>query len=380
MRRREVGAGGAASPGKPERCEGDDAHTLYRSSESDQGTDTASCSEHQQSPSQLSMSGSGGDPQCEGNSNKRRRQDNGTPLERFDRKHLSVTDLSRQAWCEQQVVYGLELPHILQLRDDAPVVKAGSSIHLARELEIQDIVPINIESREDSWAVKLLNFLSMIQFLQAGERVRELPVFGEVEGILLVGVIDELCYSPSGELELRELKTRAQPTFPSAAQRKSHHLQVSVYKLLFEALVKGQLKKDTIVQHLQLQTERSFGSEVMLHAKKMGLFVNTFGELLDLIFLNLMYIEIPTIDVLKIEYCYQADASVIGTEVVRFEEKQVVKELKHYCSFWKGQREAQGVDIEEAWKCRSCDFADICQWREKKAEEAVERNRANHRK
>lgn len=353
---------------------------MYRSSESDQGTDTASCSEHQQSPSQLSMSGSGGGPQCESNSNKRRRQDNGTPLARFDRKHLSVTDLSRQAWCEQQVVYGLELPHILHLRDDAPVVKAGSSIHLARELEIQDIVPINIESREDSWAVKLVNFLSMIQFLQAGERVRELPVFGEVEGILLVGVIDELCYSPSGELELRELKTRAQPTFPSAAQRKSHHLQVSVYKLLFEALVKGQLKKDTIVQHLQLQTERSFGSEVMLHAKKMGLFVNTFGELLDLIFLNLMYIEIPTIDVLKIEYCYQADASVIGTEVVRFEEKQVVKELKHYCSFWKGQREAQGVDIEEAWKCRSCDFADICQWREKKAEEAVERNRANHRK
>ncbi|XP_078278496.1 exonuclease V isoform X2 [Rhinoraja longicauda] len=379
MRRREGGCG-AASPGKPERCEGDGAYTLCGSSESDHGTDTASCSEHGQSPSQLPMSGSGGDPQCESNSKKRRRQDNGTPLERFDRTHLSVTDLSRQAWCEQQVLYGLELPHIQQLREDSPAVKAGSSIHLARELEIQDIVPINIESREDSWAVKLLNFLSMIQFLQAGERVRELPVFGEVEGIFLVGVIDELCYGSSGELELHELKTRAQPTLPSAAQRKSHHLQVNVYKLLFEALIKGQLKKDTIIQHLQLQTAQSFGSEVMLHAKKMGLFVNTFGELLDLIFLNLMYIQIPTIGVLKIEYCYQADASVIGTEVVHFEERRLDKELKHYCSFWKGQREAQGVDIEEAWKCRSCDFADICQWREKKAEEAVQKNRANHRK
>ncbi|XP_051891548.1 exonuclease V isoform X2 [Pristis pectinata] len=367
-----------------ELCEGDD-HTLSKSSESESdqtghGTDKAACSGHEQSSIQLSLSGNRTDSQCEGSSIKRRRQDNRIPLERFDRKYLSVTDLSRQAWCEQQVVYGMELPHIQQLRDEVPVVKTGSSIHLARELEIQDVVPINIESQEDSWGVKLLNFLSMIQFLQTGECVRELPVFGELEGIFLVGVIDELCYNSSGELELHELKTRGQPTLPRAAQRKSYHLQVSVYKLLFEAMIKGQLNKDTIIHHLHLQTERSFGSEVIAYAQKIGLSVNTFGGLLDLIFLNLMYTEIPTVDILKIEYCYQADASVIGTEVVCFEEEWVKKELKYYCSFWKGQREAKGVDIEEAWKCRTCDFADICQWRKKKAEEAAEKNQANHRK
>ncbi|XP_072909001.1 exonuclease V isoform X2 [Hemitrygon akajei] len=328
----------------------------------------------EQSSIRLAVPGNGSDSQCEGSSFKR------IPQERFDRKYLSVTDLSQQAWCEQQVVYGMEMPHVQRLRDEHPVVKTGSSIHLARELEIQDIVPINIQCQEDSWGVKLLNFLSMIQFLQTGERVRELPVFGEVEGIFLVGVIDELCYNSSGELELHELKTRGQPTLPHAAQRKSHHLQVSVYKLLFEALIKGQLNKDTIIRHLHLQTERRFSSEVMAYAQMIGLSVNTFGDLLDLIFLNLMYAEIPTIDVLKIEYCYQADASVIGTEVVCFEEEWVKKELKYYCSFWKGQREAKGVDIEEAWKCRTCDFADICQWRKKKAEEAAEKNQANRRK
>ncbi|XP_059829410.1 exonuclease V isoform X1 [Hypanus sabinus] len=365
--------------GEPEgtqQSEGDN-YTSSKCSESNQtghGTDKASCSGHEQSSIQLAVSGNGSDSQCEGSSFKR------IPQERFDRKYLSVTDLSQQAWCEQQVVYGMEMPHVQRLRDEHPVVKTGSSIHLARELEIQDIVPINIQCQEDSWGVKLLNFLSMIQFLQTGERVRELPVFGEVEGIFLVGVIDELCYNSSGELELRELKTRGQPTLPHAAQRKSHHLQVSVYKLLFEALIKGQLNKDTIIHHLHLQTERSFSSEVMAYAEMIGLSVNTFGDLLDLIFLNLMYAEIPTIDVLKIEYCYQADASVIGTEVVCFEEEWVKKELKYYCSFWKGQREAKGVDIEEAWKCRTCDFADICQWRKKKAEEAAEKNQANRRK
>ncbi|XP_041052831.1 exonuclease V isoform X1 [Carcharodon carcharias] len=365
---------------RPELCEGDGGHTSSRSTEScctGHGTAEVTCSANEQSSNQQNVSEQESDPLCEGSSAKRRKCDGRIPLERFGRKHLSVTDLSRQAWCEQQVVYGMELPHIQQLRDEVPVVKAGSCLHLARELEVQDIVPINVESREDNWAVKMLNLLSMIQFLQAGERVRELPVFGELEGIFVVGVVDELCYNSKGELELRELKTRGQRTYPSAAQKKSHHLQVSIYKLLFEAMIKGQLNKDTITHHLHLRTDQPLGSEIRVHAQKVGFTINTFGDLLDLMLLNLTYTEIPSIDTMKIEYCYQADASVIGTEEVSFEEEWVKSELKHYSSFWKGQREAKGVDIEEAWKCRSCDFADICEWRRSKAEEATQKNRAN---
>ncbi|XP_048413089.1 exonuclease V isoform X3 [Stegostoma tigrinum] len=357
---------------KPELNEGDDGHTSSRSAEScctGQGTVEDTCSRNEQSSNQSEQKS---EMPPEGSSTKRRKQDERIPLERFGRKYLNVTDLTRQVWCEQQVVYGLELPHIEQLREEVPVVKA--------ELEIQDIVPINVESREDSWAVKILNLLSMIQFLQAGERVRELPVFGELEGIFLVGVVDELCYNSKGELELCELKTRGQRTYPSAAQRKSHLFQVNIYKLLFEAMIKGKLNKETITDHLRLRTEQPFSSEILMHAQKVGFSINTFGDLLDLMLLNLTYAEIPNIDTMKIEYCYQADASLIGTEVVYFEEEWVKSELKHYCSFWKGQREAKGVDIEEAWKCRSCDFADICEWRHSKAEEATQKNRANKSK
>ncbi|XP_072325825.1 exonuclease V isoform X1 [Scyliorhinus torazame] len=335
---------------------------------------------NEQSSSRPNVSEQESEPPNEGNGSKRRKRDGRIPLERFGWKYLSVTNLSQQAWCEQQVVYGMELPHIQQLREEVPVVRAGSCLHLARELEVHDIVPINVESREDSWAVKILNLLSMIPFLQAGEHVRELPVFGELEGILVVGVVDELRYNSKGELELRELKTRRQRTFPSAAQKKSHHLQVSIYKLLFEAMIKGQLNKDVLTQHLHLQTEQPLGSEVLVHAHKVGFTVNTFGDLLDLMLLNLTYAEILDVDTMTIEYCHQADASVIGTEVVPFEEEWVKSELKHYCSFWKGQREAKGVDIEEAWKCRYCDFADICQWRQSKSEEATQKNRANQSK
>jgi exonuclease V len=44
-------------------------------------------------------------------------------------------------------------------------------------------------------------------------------------------------------------------------------------------------------------------------------------------------------------------------------------------AWWKGAREAKGVEIEEAFKCRICDFAESCTWRKTKVEEAVEKSR-----
>lgn len=56
--------------------------------------------------------------------------------------------------------------------------------------------------------------------------MRELPVFGIIEDVFLMGIIDELCYSAKGELELRELKTRGRPFMPSGAQKKKDYFQV----------------------------------------------------------------------------------------------------------------------------------------------------------
>ena len=48
--------------------------------------------------------------------------------------------------------------------------------------------------------------------------------------------------------------------------------------------------------------------------------------------------------------------------------------------WWRGDRPAQGVEIEEAFKCRSCDFADDCEWRLKKVDEAKEKLRLSRKK
>ncbi|KAM9320297.1 exonuclease V [Gastrophryne carolinensis] len=299
---------------------------------------------------------------AESTQERKRKQEWQNPLEKYSMKYLTVTDICSQIWCEQQMVYKIEQPKILQPEKMA-VINEGASIHLARELEAHDLVSVTTQSREDSWAIKCLNVLAMIPVLQRGGRIREFPVFGELDGIFVVGVIDELGYSPKGDLELRELKTRATPTLPRSAQRKCHAFQVCLYKKLFDDLVSGALQSEVLIQHLNLQPQRELGPEVKEHAMKSGLTVSTCKDIIDLTCLNLTYSELPRVDCLKLEYCFQVDGSSLGCDIVKVEEESVMEQLRFYFAYWKGLRDHQGVDIEDAWKCRMCDYANICEWR-----------------
>ncbi|XP_040277742.1 exonuclease V [Bufo bufo] len=287
------------------------------------------------------------------------------PLEKYSLRYLNVTDISSQVWCEQQTVYKMEQPELVKPERTA-AMREGSSIHLARELEVHDIVSVTTQTREDSWAIKCLNILAMMPVLQSGGQVREFPVFGELDGIYVMGVIDELGYSSRGELELRELKTRASPTLPGSAQKRTHEIQVSLYKLLFDGLVSGVLQPDVFMQHLKLRPGQELGPEVKQHATGSGLTVSTFRDVLELTCLNLKYSELPMIDSLKLEYCFQGDGSPLGCDEVRFEKEKVLGEVAFYLSYWKGLREVKGVDIEDAWKCRMCEYSSICEWRAQK--------------
>uniref|UniRef100_A0A8C3WL35 Exonuclease V n=1 Tax=Catagonus wagneri TaxID=51154 RepID=A0A8C3WL35_9CETA len=285
-----------------------------------------------------------------------------SPMERFHLKYLYVTDLCTQNWCEQQMVYGKELPGFLTPEKSA-VLDTGASIHLARELEVHDLVTVPITTKEDAWAIKFLNVLSMIPTLQLEGRIREFPVFGEVEGVFLVGVIDELHYTARGELELAELKTRRRPVLPLDAQKNKDRFQVSLYKYIFDAMVQGKVTTANIIHHTKLDPEKPLGPSVLRHAQQGGFSVKSLGDLMELVFLTLTLSDLPVIDILKIEYIHQETATVLGTEIVAFEEKEVRSKVQHYLAYWVGHREPQGVDVEEAWKCRTCNYADICEWR-----------------
>lgn len=285
-----------------------------------------------------------------------------SPMERFHLKYLYVTDLCSQNWCELQMVYGKELPGFLT-PEKAAVLDSGASIHLAKELELHDLVTVPITTKEDAWAIKFLNILSMIPTLQSEGRIREFPVFGEVEGVFLVGVIDELHYTSKGELELAELKTRRCPVLPLSAQKKKDCFQVSLYKYIFDAMVQGKVTPGSLVHHTKLCLDKPLGPSVLRHARQGGFSVKSLGDLMELVFLSLTLSDLPAIDTLKLQYIHQETATVLGTEIVAFEEKEVKSKVRHYVAYWTGHRDPQGVDVEEAWKCRTCDYVDVCEWR-----------------
>ncbi|XP_077995268.1 exonuclease V-like [Glandiceps talaboti] len=300
-----------------------------------------------------------------------------TPLLKYRRGRLCVTDITSQSWCEQHLLYTYTVPTV-PVENEA--MTKGSSMHLARELEVHDIVPVTVTSKEDSWAIKFLNMIDGIKGLTYGSPcIRELPIFGEPfgKGIFVVGIIDEIRYNEKGELVLCEFKSRAKSrSLPSRAQKRNHALQVMIYKQLFDELVLGHLTKEHFIQHVGVDETKQLGEEVMQHMGKSGISCTLFGELLDIVLLQFQFSDLPCVDSLVVEYCFQGDCQSFASDTVKFDSDWLMGRLDHYFSFWRGQREVEGVDIEEAWKCHSCDFTEICEWKKRKEAECIAGNRS----
>lgn len=65
----------------------------------------------------------------------------------------------------------------------------------------------------------------------------------------------------------------------------------------------------------------------------------------------------------------------IGATLVAVDSEVLDQYLDEYMEWWRGERAAKGVDIEEAYKCSYCEFADICSWREGMDKENLRRAR-----
>ncbi|MCJ1388847.1 hypothetical protein MMC18_001697 [Xylographa bjoerkii] len=84
-------------------------------------------------------------------------------------------------------------------------------------------------------------------------------------------------------------------------------------------------------------------------------------------------------NVLKAEYRDQADGSILGIKTFMYDRSVIQDYIDDEMRWWKGEREAQGVVIEEAYKCRSCEFEEGCEWRISKIEEATNTYRTRSR-
>lgn len=244
------------------------------------------------------------------------------------------------------------------------------------ELAVQDSVTVSITSREDAFGLKVLNIINAILgFLNGRSVAREIPIFGAPFdcGIFVSGIIDELRFDPvTYDLDLVELKTRSTKSLPSKAQGDANRLQVSLYKKLWDDLIVGVTTKTIIRKHIAFNFEKEFGADLSMHVSASGLHCRN---------LNDIFVELSTkagammcIRRCVIEYCHQADASTIALVDAEYEERWLETRLLHAARYWRGEREAVGVDVEEAWKCGRCEFSDVCEWRRRRADECARSN------
>ncbi|KAI6759390.1 hypothetical protein HG530_010070 [Fusarium avenaceum] len=67
---------------------------------------------------------------------------------------------------------------------------------------------------------------------------------------------------------------------------------------------------------------------------------------------------------LRVQYVHRSDGREIDRHDFPVSRRALETYLTNYMEWWKGKRNAKGVDIEEAFKCRTCEFVSDCSWRQ----------------
>ncbi|KAF1979474.1 hypothetical protein BU23DRAFT_548706 [Bimuria novae-zelandiae CBS 107.79] len=192
-----------------------------------------------------------------------------------------------------------------------------------------------------------------------------------------------------------DMKTRSAHSLPSKSASRQTWMQLMLYRKLLESLTLNTVDAETVFARYDRAPLESFSEAFMSQGGAMGagdvdydpenpyavLQVNELRSYPNLLALwSLMISEfqqtIPTMsDILRAEYRYSKTGEIIGNELMVYSADTIDTYIKEEMEWWKGEREAKGVEIEEAFKCRMCDFAEICTWRKSKIEEATEKYR-----
>ncbi|CAA6654799.1 unnamed protein product [Spirodela intermedia] len=282
-----------------------------------------------------------------------------SPLKLFrSRRALSVTDVTATEWCEKQMEF--VLLHGKPERTKA--MKAGSERHVELEEEVMEKVEIRVISAEDSWAVRLMNFIFGSRQLLFDGLTRELPIIGIVEGIWMVGVIDEIRMPKNEAVQqplLVDTKTRHTATLPSEAQKRNGRLQLMCYKYLWDNTVAHSFPSDEFYSYFGLDPHSTLSDDVRDYSARLGVHAKTLEDVVIYLGDNCRLLP-PSQEKLMLRYEFQADRSLMEEYIFDYDEDWFKGRILGCLAFWSGEREASLVSKDEQWKCRFCKFYSIC--------------------
>ncbi|GAB2286868.1 hypothetical protein Dimus_021257 [Dionaea muscipula] len=185
---------------------------------------------------------------------------------------------------------------------------------------------------------------------------------GFVEGVWIVGVIDELRL-PVGETNrkpiLVDTKTRVKAKPPAVPQQRNGRLQLMCYRYLWDNLVADDLPSKQFFDWFSLDPNHILSDEIKMSTADSGFPAETLGELVKY-FRNACKVLAPADDQLLLRYELQQDNSLLGEDQFAYDIGWLKTKIQHCLEFWTGERESGYVPEEERWKCRFCQFASVC--------------------
>ncbi|KAF5751527.1 hypothetical protein HS088_TW02G00541 [Tripterygium wilfordii] len=280
-------------------------------------------------------------------------------LQRFRKNRgLNVTDITATEWCEKQMEFTL----LFGKREVNEAMKAGSVRHAKLEEEVVKKVEVRVKSIEDIWALKFLNFITGAKQLLFEGLTRELPLICFVEGVWMVGVVDEVqlpTTDPNRYPVLVETKTRVQDTLPAEPQRRNGRLQLMCYKYMWDSLVADKFPSRQFFDFFSLDPYYLLSEEIQVSTASSGFHVKTLDDVLKC-YSNTCEMLLPAHDLLLLRYELQRDNTVLGEDHFTYDPDWVKSQLQGCLEFWLGERKANFILEEEQWKCRYCQFASVC--------------------
>ncbi|KAJ0020825.1 hypothetical protein Pint_32222 [Pistacia integerrima] len=280
-------------------------------------------------------------------------------LERFrNGRGLSVTDMTGTEWCEKQMEYTL----LFGRKRVNKAMRAGKARHEKLEEEVSRNVKIRVQSGEDAWAIKFINFITKANQLLFEGLTRELPLYGFIEGVWMVGVIDEI-QMPVKETHrnpiLVDTKTRVSETLPAESQRRNGRLQLMCYKYMWDNLAAGAFPSRQFFDYFSLNPEYVLSEEIRESTADEGYPAKTLEDIVTF-YMNTWNMLPSAHNQLLLRYEFQKDQSLIGEDKFYYDENWLKSRIEDCLEFWRGEREASYTPVEDRWKCQFCQFAPVC--------------------
>ncbi|TIB97656.1 hypothetical protein E3Q17_03315 [Wallemia mellicola] len=325
------------------------------------------------------------------------------PYERFRKKagFLAATDISEIQWCAYQKLYneitgGSTIPvnkRTAEIIGDTgkkvtidrskalakeELMDKGSIHHDKLERELygyleDDLVDIRFEDDVDYYVVWLHQCCEQLATLETQGRCREFGVRGYIDGHTVQGDIDELKLDRNtNKVRVIDDKTRSDGCMPRYTNR-GHRAQLMVYHKLLSGFptfdweawftthqidIDQEVKTPLIRQQLMTEDKPSLTLRPLIaQLRRVSVFMlGNIDEEVEIVYHN------------------ANDGRHIGRDVFKYEEEEFAGYIKQAFDFWfKGQY--QGVDIEEVYKCNSCEYRENCEWLDLQHKKALSRNK-----